>query len=141
MTFCRISGLWGATCATILAAVAGCGSRDPDAIPAVPAAGTVTYQGKPVEEGSVRFVPEKGRPAGGAIKGGHFTLSTYDPDDGAIPGKHHVGVTATKKVPVPGGGEPRDVYVIPEKYADPSGSGIEIDVPKDGSKDLKIEIQ
>jgi hypothetical protein len=86
-------------------AVAGC-SGDPDMIRAVPAAGTVTYKGKPLETGNIQFHAEKGRSASGAIKDGKFVLTTYEDGDGAVPGKHAVVVSASKEVRVPAGPRP-----------------------------------
>jgi hypothetical protein len=58
--------------------------------------GTVTYHGKPVERGTISFVPAApdGRAAGGTIVDGRYSLTTHDPDDGALPGKYRVSVVA-----------------------------------------------
>jgi len=140
MSIIRGPGCRGLALLITSSVVIGCGEGDPDAIPAVPAAGTVNYQGKPVETGYVQFVPEKGRPASGTIQNGQFTLMTYEEGDGAIPGKHQVGITATKQVTIKGRGEPVDVYIIPQRYANPSSSGVTVEVPAEGKKDIKIEI-
>jgi len=60
----------------LLAAIGlpGCGKGDPDALSTVPAAGTITFLDKPIAKGTIRLVPEKGRPAGGTIENGRFTL-------------------------------------------------------------------
>ncbi|MBX6313673.1 MAG: hypothetical protein IRY99_12255 [Isosphaeraceae bacterium] len=138
----RWCGLPGVALLVLAIALApGCGG-DPDAIPAVPAAGTVTYQGKPLPEGNIVFQPimeAKGRPASGTIKDGKFSLSTYGTDDGAIPGKHKVAVMATKEVPSKEG-DTATQYLIPEKYASPETSGIEIEIPPGGKKDIAIDI-
>lgn len=61
-----------------------------------PVSGTVTYNGKPLESGSINFVPEAvgGRGAVGEIKNGAYTLTTQTPGDGAFPGKYSVTVVA-----------------------------------------------
>ena len=81
-------------------------------------AGTVTMDGKPVDDGSIRFVPVDGNAssAGGSIKGGKFSVK--------VPvTKHKVEVSAPK--PGTGGlikkgdGPPVEVIAdewIPEKY-------------------------
>jgi hypothetical protein len=126
--------------ASVTLGLTGCGGNsDPGAVPAVPAAGTVTYKGQPVAKGTIQLVPEKGRPASGTIEGGRFTLSTYGEGDGAIPGKHKVAVIATEEVPRKQG-EPRTKYLVPEKYASPDSAGVEIEVPSGGNKDLKIDL-
>lgn len=124
---------------TTMMAVIGCGG-DPDAIAPVPAAGTVSYKGQPIETGTIQFHPAKGRPASGAIKNGQFTLTTDEPDDGVAPGPNQVGVTATKQVPSKTGGEPEEVYVIPVEYATPGTSGVTVEIPPEGKKDIQIEL-
>jgi hypothetical protein len=58
--------------------------------------GTVTYNGKPLERGTISFVPAdaKGRAAGGSVVDGRFSLTTQDPNDGALPGKYRVAIQA-----------------------------------------------
>jgi hypothetical protein len=59
--------------------------------------GMVSYQGKPVEQGTITFEPEdsKGRIAAGSIAAGRYSLTTLRPGDGALPGKYRVTVTST----------------------------------------------
>jgi len=119
----------------------GCTNADPDNISPVPAAGTVNYKGKPVESGTIQFVPAKGRPASGTITNGRFSLSTNDADDGAVPGKHQVGITATKEIPSKNGAEPTVVFLIPENFSQYASSGVEVDVPADGNTNISIDIK
>jgi hypothetical protein len=132
----------GAT-ALMTIGLAGCGSGDPNAIKAVPAAGTVTYKGQPIETGTVGFIPAQGRPASGPITNGHFTMTTYTDNDGAIPGHHAVTVNATKQVTGSGraGDEGRTVSLVPENYAHPDSSGTAVDIPPEGKTDIKIELR
>jgi hypothetical protein len=136
----RLSVL-GAT-ALMTIAVVGCGSGDPDAIKAVPAAGTVTYKGKPIETGTIGFIPAKGRPASGQITNGQFTMMTYTDGDGAIPGHHAVTVNATKQVTGSGraGDEGRTISLVPESYASPDSSGTAVDIPPEGKTGIKIDL-
>ncbi|MDC0936335.1 hypothetical protein OAS39_08600 [Pirellulales bacterium] len=76
-----------------LAAILGCGSGHPET---VRVNGTVTIDGKPVEEGEIRFIPTGGRMAMGEIVDGKYSLRTYDENDGALVGSHRVTITATK---------------------------------------------
>jgi hypothetical protein len=126
----------------VAATAAGCGSSDPNAIKAVPASGTVTFKGSPVDEGTIGFLPEKGRAASGTVKDGHFVLSTYGEGDGAIPGKHKVTVVATRQKAASGkrGDEGAVIYLVPQKYSDPDTSQLEVEVPASGSGDLKVEL-
>ena len=62
----------------------------------VPAGGTVTYNGIPVQGASVSFTPvavKNGRAAIGSTNSdGRFALTTLNHDDGAIPGQYKVTV-------------------------------------------------
>ncbi len=120
--------------------VAACSKHD--GLSPVPAGGTVTLKGEPLASGNIQFYPTSGaRPAGGGIKDGKFTLTTYEGNDGAIPGKHNVSVTAYKDVKVAGQSELQQVLIIPENYANPGTSGISVEIPPAGNTDLKIELK
>ncbi len=84
----------------LLVAVAGCGEKNP---PTGKVTGKVTLDGKPVEGAVVTFTPEGGgNPAVGRTKAdGTFSLTTFEPDDGALLGPHKITVT---KFNVPDGG-------------------------------------
>jgi hypothetical protein len=86
----------------------------------IPVKGTVTYKGKPLKRGVVRFEPDAGREAEGTIgPDGTFTLTTFQPGDGAIPGAHRVAVFTPKK------------KEIPPRYSNFALSGIEVEVQQD----------
>jgi len=115
-----------------LAAVVGCGDGRPAR---VAVSGTVTIDGAPVKRGSIKFVPEKGRPSTGEIgPDGRFTLTCYDGKDGALPGKHHVQVDGNRAV-----SEMKAEIFTPKHYADFRTSGIEVTIDKPVD-DLKIEL-
>jgi hypothetical protein len=115
--------------AIVLLFVVGCG-RHPGTQPTAKVTGTVTYNGQPIERVSVVFTPESGRPASGVTDAsGKFTLSTFAPGDGALPGLHKVGLREAPDIdmPMPGtpeaaGWQPAKAH-FPEKYADPAQSG------------------
>jgi hypothetical protein len=78
-------------------AVAAPGCGDESGLPQrYHVSGTVSYNGKPLEMGTIQFTPDGpgGRAAGGTITGGAYSLTTQDPGDGAIPGKYKVAVVA-----------------------------------------------
>jgi len=120
--------------------ITGC-SKGTEGIPAVPASGTVTLNGKPLEQGTIQFVPSKSRPAYGEIKDGKFTLTTYVDGDGAVPGKHKVGVTAVEEVPNPKGGEPIAKSLVPSNCTNPETSGYEVEIPPQGKTDIQIDFK
>jgi hypothetical protein len=68
--------------------------------------GVVTYKGEPVEFGDILFVPDEsggnqGVPSMGKIgKDGRYTMSTQDPGDGVIAGRHKVGIRVLDPEPV-----------------------------------------
>jgi hypothetical protein len=84
----------------------GC-SGQPGRPETYPVSGTVTYRGKPVADATVTFLaPGAPRLASGETDAsGRFRLTTFEPDDGAIPGTH---VVAVKKY----GDEPRAPIVM-----------------------------
>jgi hypothetical protein len=84
-------------------AVGGCGGRDPNKPPLGRVHGRVTYNGKPLTNGSVTFTPvageggTTGQVAAGQLKtDGSYSLTTFDIGDGAIVGEHVVTVRATE---------------------------------------------
>lgn len=100
--------------------MSGCwGSSGPQR---VPVSGTVEYNGNPLTQGNVVFVPvvpSEGYPAHGTIgPDGRFKLTTFDDGDGAVPGDYKVTVFAYDGMrDVPGLAFP-DVgpSLIPERY-------------------------
>jgi hypothetical protein len=135
--------------ATLLAvlgfAAAGCGSADPNEARPVSAAGTITYQGKPLAQGQVQFVPEKGRAASGTIENGRFVMTTFNEGDGAIPGLHKVGVIAVEQIPSGKGkgkdSDPDSRDLIPPRYGNPHSSGISVEIPPEGNREIVIELK
>jgi hypothetical protein len=105
----------------------------------VPVSGQVTIDGKPLSSGSIRFVPENGRPVSSPIDdSGRFQLKSdavgQQPVAGVMPGLYRVAVTSNEIV-----AEEKAVWNTPRKYADFRTSGLEvvIDRPVD---ELKIEL-
>jgi hypothetical protein len=90
----------------------------------VPVSGKVLIDGKPLTVGSIRFVPEGARPSAGRLdREGHFTLTCFDGEDGAVLGTHRVQISASEIV-----GEEKVTWHAPRKYADFRSSGITVDV-------------
>jgi hypothetical protein len=115
----------------LLNAISGCDKRPTR----VPVSGQVLIDGEPLKYGAVIFVPDGGRSSMGTLdQNGHFSLSCFTPNDGALLGKHKVQVIATEQV---------SEYVsrihAPKKYGGVETSGIteEITGPTDS---LKIEL-
>ena len=81
---------------TVLVCTLGCGGG----AGTVPVQGVVRLDGQPLKRASVQFVPEdSGRDATATTdEQGRFVLSTFNPRDGALPGKYKVVVTPSAPV-------------------------------------------
>jgi hypothetical protein len=138
-----------------LVLLAGCDGSESGTVieKVVPAEGTLTYQGRPLAGYQVTLLPTDGRrPAVGISDAqGHFRLGTNTEGDGAPPGKHPAAIVWIP--PRPSGEPGQEVIVdnpaqlpkpkvkIPDKYGDPKTSGLEIEIPPRGTKELKIDLQ
>jgi hypothetical protein len=115
---------------SFLIIVPGCDRR-----PArVPVSGTVLIDGEPLKQGNIQFVPKEGRPSSGRISSGHFTLTCYDGNDGALLGTHRVQVAANRII-----SDSKIEWYAPPKYADFRTSEVNVEVTKPVD-DLKIEL-
>jgi hypothetical protein len=73
--------------------LAGCGGAS-DQLPREPISGTVTFDGRPLKSGSIRFTPvqtKEGIATGGMITDGRFDVAR---DDGPVPGNYQVMIFA-----------------------------------------------
>lgn len=117
--------------------VAACG--DSEKFDTVPAKGTVTYKGKPLEKGQIQLLPDNGPAAVGLIGDGMFVLGTNADGDGAPPGKYRVTVFSYKENKTRFG-ETISKAVIPNRYANPDTSGIVVEIPERGNEAIKVEL-
>ncbi len=115
--------------------------------------GKVTYQEKPVEAGSVTFVPiaegasaDTGvatKPAGGAVKSdGSYVLTTYQDGDGAIVGRHKITFfPAAAQAAEASGGEAgkHDEAPAASSYRGLMPKEAEVEV-KEGTNEINIEL-
>jgi len=75
----------------------GCSEETDPRPKRVPVAGTITYQGAPLSDAAVAFIPASsgGSPAQGTTNSeGMYRLTTFTENDGAIPGTYGVAVSA-----------------------------------------------
>lgn len=124
-----------------LTTLTGCGGRRsaPGRPQTVPVKVTVTYRGAPVAEANIQFLPNgTGNAATGITdKQGIARLTTFDQNDGVVPGIYRV--TIRKSIQV-GGSNPDDPDAppvratyreeLPAKYAAPETSGLSAQVSK-----------
>lgn len=115
---------------------AGCG-RGGGRPATVRVSGVVTLNGRPVPETRIRFTPESeqsGRTAiGDTDASGKFTLSTFEPGDGIVPGIYDVDLTSnavpqaavdTTDLTAKLAATEAATESIPEKYRDRKTSGL-----------------
>ncbi len=138
--------------------VAGCAgpAGDPNRPKTVPVSGTVTYNGDPVEGATVTFMTDSAEGKGAVGRtdaSGHFTLMTFEPGDGAVPGNYKVTVTKTKtegtlseeeanKYLERGENPPAPAVtdLLPEKYKSPETSGLTAEVTEGGENNFTFEL-
>ena len=145
---------------------AGCsGGQDANRPKTHPVSGTVTQGGQPVAGANVNFFLTDGsRSAVGLTDDrGTYTLTTFSPGDGALPGQYNVSITKyDRPVALPGsngdvadtGDEPPErpeterggddesegpKTLLPEKYADPKASGLTATV-EEGSNTCDFQV-
>ncbi len=125
--------------------MAGCGG-DSDLPETVEVEGTIKYKGEPLKGGLVTFHPKAGRKPGiGELReDGTFSISTYEPGDGAELGEHVVTVEvfagqAGTDVGLPGAEAPES-SPIPTKYASADSSPLRFTVEKESKPaDFSLE--
>lgn len=112
-----------------------------------PIHGTVVFTGNPEPAKelvgySITLEPEspdaegkKNSGSGLIAADGTFKISTFEQNDGAVPGKHKVAITP----PVQNGDGPVPKRLIPTRYGDLGTSGLIIHVEA-GKPDVKLEI-
>lgn len=146
--------LFSACCALLL----GCDAK-PGLEGVVPVQGTVTYNGEPVEGATVTFMPSSagGKAAVGKTDdSGHFTLTTQNPGDGALPGDYLITVRKTETSGGLSGEEaqqwvqenpgtpppsPEVTHLLPERYSVARDSGLRATITADGENDIPLELE
>jgi hypothetical protein len=127
----------------LLFAVLGAGCSQTPAV--VPVAGKVLYNGEPLPFGMVMFQPEQGQAAQGDIQSdGTFQLSTYGPNDGAVPGQHKVSVRCfSNQKPGADGGDSAapGKLLIPQQYTRFGMSGLTAEVKRGSNEPIVLELE
>jgi hypothetical protein len=114
-----------------VALIAGCGNDQSAEV-----SGTVTYDGKPIEDGAITFIPDNGPTAGGMIKDGKYTTKV-------VVGSSKVKISSSKVVgskALYGMGSPErpvTAEALPAKYN--SASELRYDV-KTGSQTKDFDL-
>lgn len=106
--------------AGVVLVLAGCGRG----VSLVPVGGVVQVDGRPLAGGAITVAPIDGRPASAVIgPDGRFTLSTFEPGDGVMPGRHQVTVVASRQLP---GG--RFQWLVPKQVRNLATSPLRLEV-------------
>jgi len=106
-----------------------------------PVEGLLLYQGKPLADANISFIPTNGRPASATTNAaGEFQLTTFVPGDGAIPGEHQVLI---EKYTQPKSDQlyAETKLAVPKKYSEIRTSPLRESVPPDGMTNLRIELE
>jgi hypothetical protein len=121
----------------LLLAGASCGGG---AKPVFPVNGKVFYQGKPTHKAIVWLHPEnpsdstKSTPPRGVVQqDGSFQISTFQPNDGAPPGRYRVSISWRVPSKV---GDDEGEQLLPRRYQDPATSGLPPVEVKEGANEL-----
>ena len=143
--YCRAAVMFAAA----LFIAVGCGKND-TRVRRVPVSGTVLLKGDSVGDATVVFEPVGSTPAaaGKTDATGRFRLTTFDSDDGAVPGEYKVSVRkiqvqSSNKPPASDdavGAPPDEKWLLPAKYGNSATSGFTATVNESGANDFKFEL-
>ncbi len=107
-----------------------------------PVSGLITLNGEPVAGASVVFAPRKkngSAAAGTTDAAGMFKMTTFQAGDGVIPGGYSVAIS--KIVTIDEDAKTRqERHLLPPKYAEPSTSGLTVEVAAEGRNMFDIEL-
>jgi len=136
-------------CTALALAMLAAGCRPPDPLGFTPVEGRVTLDGKPVEFGEIRFMPDAGKGNSGPMsasalsKDGQFRLRGPGVRVGAIPGPHLAYLVSPDPTVAAGAmilidgklieadresREPEPMGVIPSRFLAPETSGMTAEV-------------
>jgi hypothetical protein len=94
--------------------------------------GKVTYNGKPVPNGTITFIPNgPGPSASGELqKDGSYNLTTYRKGDGAVLGQYKVIIVAMQDMSnrLPEERNPTPPSIVPDKYTSAATSDLRAEV-------------
>ena len=130
--------------AGLLSSLSGCGNGMPQTVKVT---GKVTFDGKaPPGPGIIYFLPTESaegfpmRPANGHFGAdGSYKTTTFEPNDGVMPGKYKMYIECWEQEPNMEG-KPVKSHV-PKKYQSAETSGYELDITKETkAKELNLDL-
>lgn len=138
---------------TAFLVMAGCTGKDrwqAGRPPVVESGGVITHDGQPLGDAVITLLPVAGShsPYARSDADGRFTLTTFDPNDGAVAGDYKVTVTCIVVEHEPNPKDPEhlpplhhaEYSLIPEDCADLAKTPLTITIPADGSKELVLAL-
>jgi hypothetical protein len=120
--------------------IVGCG----DNRGRVTVSGTVLFNGKPLESGSIRFGGDQGAAGAGQIVNGSFSLNETGSQNGVLPGKYDVLIASwveERGSVRPDGSFSPGITRIPLLYLDPAKSGLTAEVKKGQANRFTFEVK
>lgn len=128
-------------CAMALLFCSGC-NETKDLLPTTKVDGNVSFQGSPLESGTITFFPVAGgkHAIGLIVKNGDFSLSTYETGDGAVLGQHKVVIDVPYEMP-DGVPAPDSVPRIPTKYSKLETTPLIVDITSDGENKFPFTLE
>ena len=94
----------------------------------------------PLSQGTVCLVSDKGIARGTIDKDGNYVVGSISAKDGLPPGTYRIYLTETEILePMPGGGLPRRIPQIDEKYSEPTSSGLSVEVKSSMTHNIQVD--
>ena len=134
--------------------LAGCSSKNAHGYRLVPVTGVVRYNGQPLADAHVTFTNTAANVSAYARSdaNGRFTLTTFEPGDGAVSGHQTVSVSKVQVIvagdpnidrtttPIPRSAETQRRWLIPERYGSMETSGLTAEVTDSGKNEIVLEL-
>lgn len=128
--------------ATVVVSLIAVGCKNSGDLPTYKTSGSVKYKdGQSVEEGSVIFVAEGLPPGRSVIEHGEYSISTYEPGDGAVAAKFRIAVTVYPPDDFDPDAGKKPPKLAHQKYSAPDTSGLEFEVTADGDNRFDIVLE
>ncbi len=134
--------------------LAGCSAGSSGRPAVVPVSGRVVFNGQPLAGAHVTFTNVAANRSAYAKTDadGNFTLTTFAPNDGAVPGKQQISVskleaarpadpTVDRTTSITPAAPTSRRWLIPRHYGDVTTSELTADIPDTGVKDLIVELR
>ncbi|MDR2642573.1 MAG: carboxypeptidase-like regulatory domain-containing protein [Planctomycetaceae bacterium] len=123
----------------------------------VPASGTVTFNGQPIDQAMIIFSPQTGENTARAASAttdakGNFTMMTLNPGDGVFPGDYLVTVEKTeitgeyRQEPTPDSDKSKLIDtrqikdLLPVKYSNINTTDLSVSISEKGNKKIVLEL-